>query len=416
MQFMEAVMRSKTVAASLAVTLWLIPISAITSRAADNFKLLYSFPYQGKSGSFPGGPIVLDERGNLYGTTSAGGDLKSCAPQGCGTVFQLAPTSDGWTETVLHSFDWKADGEGPCYNLVLDPRGNLYGVITDGPPGHQGGVFELSPSRNGPWTVKMLHVFHGGTPHSGYVRDTAGNLYGNNYFSDELSELPDGQWSDRAIAQPFSFSTATLKDGNLYDAGGSGTYKYGMVYELTPAKDGKWQELDLYSFRGLDHGFEDGSFPAAGVVFDKKGNIYGATETGGIKSQGCGQYGEQLGCGTIFELSPDGQGGWTESILYRFTDAAHGYSPFSTLNIDSAGNIYGTAVGGTGGGWGVIFKLAPGQNGDWTYSVLHNFTDGKNDGAEPYAPMIFDKQGKHLYGTTAYGGTYNGGIVFELTP
>ena len=86
------------------------------------------------------------------------------------------------------------------------------------------------------------------------------------------------------------------------------------------------------------------------------------------------------------------------------------------MNIDSSGNLYGTAIGGTGGGWGVIFKLARDLQGHWTYSVLHTFTDGKNDGAEPYAPMIFDKTGKHLYGTTAYGGTYNGGTVFELTP
>lgn len=365
--------------------------------------------------------MVFDAKGNLYGSTSSGGNIKECPPQGCGTVFELSASGNGWTEKVLHRFDWTTDGEGPENGVIIDAEGNLYGNTLVGPPSkegeHSGTGFELSPSSDGKWKETILYWFNGGQPESGLIRDAAGNLYGNQGETFEVSRDSSGHWDTRIIdPNAFSFSALTLKDGKLYDAGGSGTYKYGMVYELTPTKDGKWQELDLYSFRGLDHGADDGSFPGAGVVFDQKGNIYGATETGGMKSQNCGQYGEQLGCGTIFELSPDGHDGWTESILYRFTDAAHGYSPFSTLNIDSAGNLYGTAVGGTGGGWGVIFKLAPAQNGDWTYSVLHNFTDGKDDGAEPYGPMVFDKEGKHLYGTTAYGGTYNGGIVFEYTP
>lgn len=100
--------------------------------------------------------------------------------------------------------------------------------------------------------------------------------------------------------------------------------------------------------------------------------------------------------------------------MYRFIDSQNGYGPFITLTIDKAGNLYETAKGGSE--WGVICKLAPTGDGKWTYSVLHTFTDGKDDGAEPFAPMIFDNNEKHLYGTTAYGGAYNSGTVFEMTP
>jgi uncharacterized repeat protein (TIGR03803 family) len=395
---------------------FLILMLATPSFAASKFKILYNFS-NGSGGAGPAYGLVFDKTGNLYGMAYGG-------TKGYGLVFELSPQQTGWAETVLHNFDFYVDGELPVGILTFDPQGNLYGVTSDGPNINNhlyaGVVFELSPGSASQWTESILCMFDSGTPKSGYVRDQAGNLYGNNDFTDELSPLLDGKWKHRTIAQASSiFSAATLKDGNLYDAGGAGKYGYGMVYELTPAKDGSWQQIDLYDFKGNIGGGSDGYYPTAGVVFDGKGNVYGATVGGGIYSNACYAYGKVNGCGTVYKLTPTAHGQWKETVLHRFDYANNGFGPGNTLTIDKAGNLYGVAVGGNNAcqnGCGLIFKLSPTKSGKWKYSVVHTFTDAKDDGAWPDTTMVFDKQQKHLYGTTLYGGTYNSGIVFELTP
>jgi hypothetical protein len=169
----------------------------------------------------------------------AGGNLhiKECSPQGCGTVFELIPSGNGWTEKVIHELDWHVDGEAPYYNLALDAQGNLYGVTGDGPVINKhlyaGAVFELSPAANGNWTETVLYMWPGGgQPESGLVRDGAGNLYGNHGLTFELSPGSGGQWSEREIGAPptsFSDSALTPRDGNLYNAGGAGRYGWRLA-------------------------------------------------------------------------------------------------------------------------------------------------------------------------------------------
>lgn len=391
------------VAASLAVL-------TAPSQAASTFKVVYNFS-GGYGGVGPANGLISDSSGNFYGMAYEG-------QTGYGLVFELSPEGTGWKETVLHNFDWKIDGELPTGILTFDGQGNLYGVTTDGPPGHMGVVFELSPS-GGLWVETILWEFNGGIPNSGYISDSEGNLYGNNDFTDELSPQGNGKWQDRTIAQAFAFSAVNLRNGKLYDAGGVGKYDDGMVYELVPMKNGTWQQVDLYDFQGNTNGGEDGADPTAGVVFDQKGNLYGATGSGGIYSQECYVYGNVLGCGTVFKLTPTKQGQWKETVLHRFLKAYDGFGPGNTLTIDKKGNLYGVAVGGDTAcqnGCGLIFELSPTKSGKYKYTVVHRFTGAKNDGAWPTTTMIFDKQQKHLYGTTLYGGAYNGGTVFELTP
>jgi uncharacterized repeat protein (TIGR03803 family) len=105
--------------------------------------VLHSFADDPAGGLFPNSGLILDGAGNLYGTTYFGGDLSSslCFP-GCGVVFKLAPTSSGWSETVLHEFI--GFGKYPAAPVIFDKKGNLYGTTSSG-TGNYGVVFKITP-------------------------------------------------------------------------------------------------------------------------------------------------------------------------------------------------------------------------------------------------------------------------------
>jgi uncharacterized repeat protein (TIGR03803 family) len=158
----------------------------------------------------------------------------------------------------------------------------------------------------------------------------------------------------------------------------------------------KTSEKVLFSFNQTN-----GSTPDAGLVADKQGNLYGTTFDGGTH-----------GDGSVFELSPTKDGGWTQAVLHNF-DGSDGAGPVSGLIFDGAGNLYGTAeVGGkghctnTGLGCGVVFELSPGKNG-WKYTMLYSFVPGKTKGVIPTGGLVLDKAG-NLYGTTWAPGLVGG--------
>jgi|HubBroStandDraft_6_1064221.scaffolds.fasta_scaffold101710_2 uncharacterized repeat protein (TIGR03803 family) len=401
--------------------------------AAGTFKILHSFPNNdGKDGDLPTGTLLFDAVGDLYGTAEGGGAYSKACDGGCGVVFRMTSGSSGaWTERVIHSFDADVDGEFPAAGLTFDAQGNLYGTTSAGMGNNAGGtVFELKPDSN--WSATVLHRFchsnhickDGSNPDfSGVVIDHAGRLYGTTRddgihqggVAYMLASTTKG-WKETILysfcakqncedGYRAAWATPTLdKDGNLYgtaQGGGTGNAD-GIVFKLTHTSSG-WKETLLHSFQG-----PDGSTPIGGLVFGAQGNLYGTTQGGGGYNSG-----------TVFKLTPAADGRWKHTILYQFPQYKNGAGPVSTLMLDKAGNLYGTAAGGIGpcsGGCGVVYKLAPGSSGRWTYTVLHRFTDAKNDGAEPYATPVFDKVGKHLYGTTAFGGTDNMGVVYEITP
>jgi uncharacterized repeat protein (TIGR03803 family) len=190
-----------------------------------------------------------------------------------------------------------------------------------------------------------------------------------------------------------------FRDGHLYGAAtAGGTYGSGVVFELTPRGRGEWDFSTIYSFRGQP----DGSFPYGALLFDALGNIYGTTYYGGAN-----------GIGSVYQLSPQAMGEWNESVLYSFQQGSDGNSPISNLVFDNAGNLYGTTSEG-GLGSGTIFKLSPVGNGSWTETVVHAF-EGPPDGGFSYNGMVVDAFG-NFYGATVHGGTDDDGSVYKFTP
>jgi len=200
--------------------------------------------------------------------------------------------------------------------------------------------------------------------------------------------------------------------GNLYGAtGAGGPYGNGTIFEVTPGKHGSWTEKVLYFFGSGS----DGAVPGGELVFDKAGSLYGVSAFGGGYPQNC-----MGGCGTVFKFTPGAKGEWTLTTLYSF-DETDGAFPGGGVIFDAAGNLYGvTNAGGAYNssdcnvGCGTVFELTPG-GGTWTETVLHSFDANGVDGYAPYGPLIADAAG-NLYGTTVYGGAHGYGTVFEITP
>jgi uncharacterized repeat protein (TIGR03803 family) len=230
------------------------------------YTVLHSFCAQGDpciDGQYPYAGVVFDQKGNLYGTTLFGGTHAECynGGYGCGVVFKISPEGK---ETVLHSFCAEtncADGEWVYAGVILDQKGNLYGTTYFGGAYGEGVVFKLSPEG----TDTVLYSFcpqsgciDGQNPYASLVTDQMGNLYGTTLYGGPYEEC-------------------------------EGYAGCGVVFKLTP----KGKETVLYSFCAQEYICGDGANPYAGLVFDKKGNLYGTTYGGGT-----------FRSGTVFKLTP----------------------------------------------------------------------------------------------------------------
>jgi uncharacterized repeat protein (TIGR03803 family) len=397
-------------------TVVVVLVLAASAFAARDERTLYSFS-GGNDGSGPQGTLVADTAGNLYGTTYYGGGSNQCGG-GCGTVFELTPQSDGhWTESVLYQFSNGATGAFPNGGLVFDSSGNLYGSTQTGGIDYGGGVvFELSPSSDG-WSATTLYAFTGGSdggqPYIPPIIDANGTLYGTTRYGGgsgdgvvfELKKSNDS-WTESVLysftgGRDGSFPEGLAMDpsGNLYGAAlGGGTANRGVLFELK-FLNGNWKELTLHSFSG---GYNGGG-PSGNPVFDK-GELFGSTSYGG--GGGCNQ-----GCGIVFKLALNSRGKWTETVLHLFKDNGHdGTLPLLWFNHGP--NLYGITNGGGSFAVGTIFELLPAFDGSWVEKVLYDFTGG-SDGGVPSGLML--NSGK-LFGTAQEGGENYDGVVFELTP
>ena len=387
--------------------------------------------FQGTNGSVPYGRLIFDKDGNLYGTTAFGG-ANSCK---CGLVFKLAPTSSGeWTETILYTFKGGSDGSTPTAGLIFDEAGTLYGTTFYGGSSNClsgcGTVFRLRQDSNGAWSERVLYQFGGGAdganPNGSLVLDSLGNLYGTTSCTAgdctilgrgtafKLTHSSRVTWTETVLhsftvdGQDGLYPMAGLafdRHGNLYGTtleGGPGNL--GTVFQLSPVGTG-WNYSQIFTFGTLPSG---GKWPYDSLIIGGKGKLYGATSAGGI-SKIC--IGGVEGCGTVFELSQDSNGIWTESVLHPFNGGSDGAGPIGSLAFDTKGNVYSTtAAGGDSactGGCGTIVKLTQ-SGGAWTEDVVFRF--GLDTGWAPETGVVLDSQG-NLYGTTI-----ERGVVFEFTP
>jgi uncharacterized repeat protein (TIGR03803 family) len=403
------------------VVILLLFLTPATCRA-QTFRVLHNFG-AGNDGAGILSTLAFDKNGNLYGASSSGGSDHACNGFGCGAVFEMTPVSGGgWKESVIHSFSPNT-GDSPNGPLAIDAAGDLYGTTSEGGTYLGGTVFKLAPGSDG-WTSTVLYEV--GDLSSSVILDQAGNLYGpigaGTYGGGAIAELSPGSdgWTYKILHSFCRYAGCPDGElpsnliwdsaGNLYGTAFSGGYVYpkcdgcGTVFELLPQPGDGWKDRTLHKF-GAFHG--DGIAPESGLILDQSGNVYGATVSGGSHACGLG------GCGTVFRLTPESNGSWRETILYNFEAGGNGFYPDGQLAMDKAGNLYGTTGwGGASNNCGVIYKLSPGSNGRWRYTRLHVFLGP--DGCDPAGGLIIDGKG-NLYGA-ALGGKYGLGVVFEITP
>lgn len=320
--------------------------------------VLHNFTCYG-DGKSPHGGVTFDPQGNLDGTTVAGGSGGPCTSDGCGVVYQL--TSQ--TENVLHSFTAGDDGFGPGGGVVFDKKGNVYGTTPDGGSGYVGVVYEVSQSGT-QWHERVIHTFTGGSDGGvgslgPLLIDPSSNLYGvaeegGTYSAGtvfKMSRVSKKKWKLTTLyafkggsdaASPYGGVISDAK-GNLYGTTYyGGTNGLGTVYELIHKSGSKYRERVLYSFKGGS----DGSSSTTTLSFGPSGDLYGTTSMGGGTCD----------CGTIFKVNPKTG---KEKVLHAFGSGNDGAYPYYGMAKDSSGNFYGSTVAGGSHGQGAIFKFAP---------------------------------------------------------
>jgi uncharacterized repeat protein (TIGR03803 family) len=434
MSLLSRLFAIKTVGA-IALGISLIPLSGAAART--KFKVVYSFCIDQtcSDGQNANSTPVRDDKGNLYGTVGTGG------AQTAGGVYKVQPNG---AETLLYSFcslSGCADGSLPAGGLVLDTKGNLYGTTVFGGTGHQGIAFKLSRAKQTPWKLTVLYNFcskknctDGSQLFSGltYVGKEAGALYDGTsplYGTTTAGGKADKGVVYRLAAQPgkkklkydtiYDFcSQAGCSDGAVAyrplttDAGGNiygvtvngGTDDNGVAFELSPNGSGGFDHTVLYAFCKLAD-CADGSHPVGITADDASGNLFGITGNGGTGDS----------AGTIFKLVPNGTNS-QESVLHSFCtvgDCLDGGYPSDGITVGPNGDLYGeTAMGGTSFENGAVFKLH-----GMTETVIHNFCEESQcpDGSEPIGNVILDGDGS-VYGVTVVGGASGlGGTLYKIT-
>jgi uncharacterized repeat protein (TIGR03803 family) len=344
-----------------------VVLAAIAPRATQaqdlNIDILHTFTSV-PDGAGPVATVIRDADGNLYGTTSAGGDghCPGTNGAGCGTVYEI---SKNGRYTILHKFTGgNGDGAFPVSGVTRDAAGNLFGT-TEGGNGNLSTIYKITKTGSEK-TLRFLTNFTGGADaNSAPILDAKGNLFGNTQYGGDSSCGFNGNGC-----------------GVIYEVQATGAFSV------------------LYTFVSLTEGIE----PIGSPVIDSKGNLFGTTQWGGDLN--CEQ---TVGCGTVYELDHTGK----YKTLHKFTGKSDGSFPGCVID-DGGGNLVG--VTGAGGdlscsppfGCGTIFRIDKAGNLKTLYEFTP-FTENNNE----HGCLVRDSKG-NLYGTNANGGTHNAGYLAVL--
>jgi len=400
------------------IFLFLLLIFAAPKACAQIYQPLVYFN-GGDAGGHPASTLVMDKAGNLYGSTRCGGSRQGwCDPYGgCGAVYRVRRTNQGWHLEGLYMFNARDGGfgnggEDTSTQVVVGPDSTPYGTTMYGGDmisvwgvGY-GTVFNLKPpsSSLGHWRENVIHTFQKVPWEDGWfpnvydrlVFDPQGVIFGTT-ITGTVYQLVHSEhgWTETILyrfVNQCSLSGVVLDNaGNLYGTTECGGYGAGLVFQLIPSQNG-WTKRDVYVFTGREGGIR----PRTGVIFDSVGNLYGTTES------------------SVYMLTPSNRE-WNFTLLHTFDSSE---VTRAGLAIDSAGNLYGTTLP-MSNGCGRVFKLSR-ANDKWTYSTLHAFT-GDQDGCDPDLAGVFVDANGNVYGTTFTGGRgfciFGGcGVVFKITP
>jgi uncharacterized repeat protein (TIGR03803 family) len=377
--------------------------------------------------ALPMAGLMSDAAGDLFGTTRQGGD------NGYGSVFEIPKTPSGYGSVdTLVSFD-VLDGEYPEAGLISDANGDLFGTTAGG--GRDNGfgtVFEIPKTSSGYGPIQTLVSFNvadfgvsgPGNLQAGLTSDAAGDLFGTSGGGAsgwgtvfEIPKTPDGYGLAQILAS-FDYSNGgdlqaglisdangdlfgTTNEGGLLSGGASGQ---GTVFEIPKTASGYGPLQTLVVFGG-----SNGARPEAGLISDVVGDLFGTTTAGGLYEKG-----------TVFEIPLTSSGYGPVQILLSF-NGSNGVFPSGGLIIDGTGDLLGTTVqggasyGANSFGYGAIFEIPKTSSGYGPAQILLSFSGSNNgpDGAYPYGDLISDGHGD-LFGTTAQGGAFGNGAVFEL--
>jgi uncharacterized repeat protein (TIGR03803 family) len=362
---------------------------------SGNQTVLYTFT-GAADGSSPNG-LIRDADGNLYGTTTYGGNKLGAS--GAGVVFKVDTSGN---ETVLYTFTGGNDGGNPN-SVVRDSKGNLYGTTAGGGASGYGVVFKIDTSGH----ETVLYTFTGGAdgayPNPNVALDSLGNLYGAaNNGGNKAGASGSGvvfkveTTGHETVLYTFTGGNdgaapnGVFRDGkgDLYgttsNGGASGA---GVVFEV----DTSGHETVLYTFTGGN----DGGSSDAGVTLGQDGNLYGTTNGGGSANQG-----------VVFKVDESGH----ETVLHTFERGPVGNQPFlAGVILDPDYNLYGTTSFSAAGGAGAVYKLDRAGNA----SVVYAFP-GIAGGQYPYNGGVTLGSDGRLYGTTEYGGSDGAGVLYQL--
>jgi uncharacterized repeat protein (TIGR03803 family) len=374
----------------------------VTPNGALTTLLDFSGNGASNKGAGPDAGLVQGPDGNLYGTTTAGGSFNE------GTVYRVTP---GGVLTTLVEFTesgWNDSQHPTEKRLMMSNDGNFYGVTHRGGAFGGGTVFRMTSAGAITTVVNFIGDVaseNASNPEAGLIEGSDGNFYGTTTRGGifdlgtvfmvtpagaltTLVEFTGNGASNKGSGPAVGLAKGT--DGNFYGTTTrGGTFNKGTVFKMTSSG----MMTTLLEFSGME-GSNKGEEPR-GLVQYGNGNFYGVTYLGGA-----------LGGGTVFTMTPEGN-------LTTLVEFSHFSNPRSRLLQGSNGNFYGTTTGGGSGFGGTVFMMTP--NGVLTTLVDFTGNAGSNRGRTPASDLIQGTDGNY-YGTTTWGGSFDRGTVFKMTP